>query len=352
MRSILLKIPEICNSDRALVLATVIATRGSTPQKPGSTALFDAHGLIAGTIGGGVVEGRTSEMAVECSKSGKSILYTFNLENDISDKYEAICGGEITILIDGTVCNNIDVFTEIRKSYTDRIPGIIVSLVNKENNDIVIVERHWITSEKSGFLPRKISERILPEVTGILSSASPGFRQTEISMPGEKPVIVLLEPVFPPKELVIGGAGHIGKALSHLGRMLDFAVTVIDDRVEYANKKNLPDADNIIVDDIGRAIRKIKKGKDTYIVIVTRGHKDDAEALRPCIGSGAAYVGMIGSRIKVAQMKEEFIRNKWADEEQWKKIYAPIGLEIKSGSVEEIAVSIAAQIILVRNSTK
>jgi len=89
---------------------------------------------------------------------------------------------------------------------------------------------------------------------------------------------------------------------------------------------------------------------DTYIVIVTRGHSHDAEALRPCIGSDASYVGMMGSRIKVAKMHEEFITNGWATEEQWKKICTPVGIDIGSQTVEEIAVSIAAQLIVYRGN--
>jgi xanthine dehydrogenase accessory factor len=193
-------------------------------------------------------------------------------------------------------------------------------------------------------------EKIGSEASDILSSAAPEFRQIEISIQEKKPGIVLLEPVFPQKQLIIAGAGHIGKALSHLGKLLDFDVTIIDDRKEYANIENLPDADSIIVREIGPAMEEVKKGKDSYIVIVTRGHNDDAEALKPCIGSGAAYVGMIGSRTKVLRMKDEFIRNNWAIEEQWNQIFSPVGLDIKSKTVEEIALSIAAQLVLVRNS--
>jgi xanthine dehydrogenase accessory factor len=350
MKNILLKIPELCHSRPGLVLATVTGTRGSTPQKPGSSALFDSNGLVTGTIGGGVVEGRASKLAVECSRSGTSALFKCQLDNDITDKEEAICGGEITILLDGNPCHHLSVYKEIRDSIKARIPGILVSLVREEDENIVAIERQWMTSKKSLQLPVKILEKLLPEASELLSSVVPEFRQTVISTPGGKMVTVLLEPVFPQKQLIIAGAGHIGKALSHLGRMLDFEVTVIDDRREFANKENLPDADNIIVSEIGSAMKKINMGKDTYIVIVTRGHNDDAEALKPCIGSGAAYVGMIGSRTKVARMKDEFLQNNLAGEEQWEQIYTPVGIDIKSRSVEEIAVSIAAQIILVRNS--
>ena len=90
--------------------------------------------------------------------------------------------------------------------------------------------------------------------------------------------------------------------------------------------------------------------EDIYVVIVTRGHKDDAEALKACIGAGFAYTGMIGSKNKIASMKAEFINNGWATVKQWDSLYTPVGLDIKSKTVEEIAVSIAAQLVLVRNS--
>jgi xanthine dehydrogenase accessory factor len=99
-------------------------------------------------------------------------------------------------------------------------------------------------------------------------------------------------------------------------------------------------------------MQEVKKVKDTYVVIVTRGHKDDAAALKPCIGSDLAYIGMIGSRNKITTMRMNFIEKGWASVEQWAKIYAPVGLDIKSQTVEEIAVSIAAQLVLIRNSRK
>ena len=132
--------------------------------------------------------------------------------------------------------------------------------------------------------------------------------------------------------------------------MLDFEITVIDDRPEFANPENIPFANHIVVDDIGKAISRIDKSRDTFIVIVTRGHKDDGDALRACIDSDAAYIGMIGSKSKVALKRMEFIEKGWATPEQWDKIHAPVGVDIRSKTVEEIAVSIAAQLIQVKNN--
>ena len=108
---------------------------------------------------------------------------------------------------------------------------------------------------------------------------------------------------------------------------------------------NIPDADHLIVKDIGLAMADLDYTGDTYIVIATRGHTSDAEALKPCIGSGAAYVGMIGSKHKVAIMKKRFMDSGLATGEQWARIHTPIGISIGSVTVQEIATSIAAQLV-------
>jgi xanthine dehydrogenase accessory factor len=157
-----------------------------------------------------------------------------------------------------------------------------------------------------------------------------------------------IEPIFPHPRLIIAGAGHIGRAVSHLGSLLDFEVIVIDDRPDLANPERLPDADHIIVDDIARAVYNIPKMPDSYIVIVTRGHRHDEAVLRQCIDSDAAYIGMIGSLNKIAHAGKTALKEGWATKEQMDRIHAPIGLPIQSKTVEEIAVSIAAELVLVR----
>jgi xanthine dehydrogenase accessory factor len=152
--------------------------------------------------------------------------------------------------------------------------------------------------------------------------------------------------------LIIAGGGHIGQALAHLASLLEFEVTVVDDRSDFANENHIPDADHLVVKDIGSAMSEMVYGPDTYVVIVTRGHRQDGEALKACIGSDAAYIGMIGSVHKVGVMKKQFINEQWASKEQWASLHTPIGLEIGSQTVQEIAISIAAQLVEVRNRKK
>jgi xanthine dehydrogenase accessory factor len=105
----------------------------------------------------------------------------------------------------------------------------------------------------------------------------------------------------------------------------------------------------VVVDDIGHFMKGVNPDSNTYCVIVTRGHIQDGQALKPLIGSDAAYVGMIGSKHKVATMKYQFLNEGWATPDQWEVLHTPIGVPIGSKTVQEIAVSIAAQLIAVRS---
>jgi xanthine dehydrogenase accessory factor len=352
MKNIYFQIAETDTPRPGLVLATVTGTSGSTPRKPGSSALFQEGRLIAGSVGGGIIEGRVQEYARNCSDGCESALLQFSLDNETSEPDEAVCGGTITILVDSNPVAHIAAFREMEQSIGSGQPGILVTKVIPWNETSVMIKRCWTTG--AGVIPISCNSEtdLSVEVRSILEAdGRAAYREIEVPVPGEKlQAKIFLEPVFPLPRLVIAGAGHIGKAVSHQGRSLGFEVTVIDDREEFANPVNLPDVDNIIVKDIGEAMRELPKNNNTYIVIVTRGHGHDADALKPCIGSSAAYVGMMGSRVKVAKLHSEFIEKNWATEDTWRKIHTPIGLEIGSETVEEIAVSIAAQLVAQRHA--
>jgi xanthine dehydrogenase accessory factor len=348
MNNIYLLIPGI-NDKSALALATIIGTRGSTPQKSGISAVFDSDSLIAGTVGGGVLEGRVHKISQKVIRTGKSGIYHFELGNDIKFKEEAICGGAATILIDASPADHNDTFEEIAFSFRNRIPGVLVTIVTGKDELNKRIERYWITSDGNKTLPEAYQDAVLKEAAKILSSPDAyNFRNINLETEG-KEAMILFEPLFPPSNLIIAGAGHIGRSLAHLGKLLDFDITVVDDRAEYANPGNIPDAGRFIVEDIGKALKEIKKDKNTFVVIVTRGHNDDAKALKSCINSDARYIGMIGSKSKIEKMHREFVDNGWTSEAGWSALHAPVGLEINSQTVEEIAVSIAAELVLTRN---
>jgi xanthine dehydrogenase accessory factor len=352
MKNIYLQLLDHKSDNGSLVLATVTATQGSTPQKPGSSAIFDKNGLVSGTIGGGVVEGRVQKLAIEAITSKKSRHLRFNLANDISKKEEAICGGQISVLVDANLQNHGSVFEELGRSLENRVPGVLITMVTGLSEDTVLINRYWMSKSVKPGIPVEFLNKIEPVVNEMITQGDASdCREMILSIPDAEPSsLFFLEPVFPKPILVIAGAGHIGRSLAHLADMLGFEVTIFDDRIEYANLDNIPEARHFVVNDIGESLKELKKNKDTYVVIVTRGHKDDAAALKPCIGSDLAYTGMIGSSNKITSMRVSFIENGWATAEQWDTVYSPIGLDIRSRTVEEIAISIAAQLVLIRNS--
>jgi xanthine dehydrogenase accessory factor len=351
---IYLQLLDLIGKNKHCVLATVTSTQGSTPQKPGCSAIFSKKKLLAGTVGGGVVELAIGELASKAIRSGKTGYYRFDLDNDITDLEAAICGGGMSILIDGAPAKHIEVFETLRNSVKNRIPGVLVTFCGSGSSKCNGITRIWITSETMSDFKGKVPEEILSAVKEMLDNSNPNeFREIVLKDSSASDIkMAFLESVVPHIQLIIAGAGHVGKALSHLAKLLDFEVTVWDDRPEFTSKTNLPDADKILSGSIEESLGNIKVDRDSFIVIVTRGHKGDADVLKQFIGSTAGYIGMIGSRRKIAQMRESFLDNRWATVEQWEKIYSPVGLEIGSKTVQEIAVSIAAQLIQVRNQLK
>jgi xanthine dehydrogenase accessory factor len=349
-----LQLLDFIGSNKPCVLATVTGTHGSTPQKPGCSAIFGKKGLLAGTIGGGAVELAVGEIAEKAIISKKSGYFRFDLDNDISDIEAAICGGGMNILVDAAPEKHIEVFEEIRISGINRIPGVLVIFCGSDLSNCDGIKRVWMTSDNLAKFSEIIPDEIIAAANEMLHNPNADeFREIALSGSKENELkIVFLESIVPPKRLIIAGAGHVGKALSHLGKLLDFEVTVWDDRPEYANKTNLPDADKVFSGGLDESMGNIHADRDTFIVIVTRGHKKDADVLRKFIGSEAGYIGMIGSRKKIALVRDSFLKNEWATTKQWNKIHTPIGLEIGSKTVQEIAISIAAELIQVRNQLK
>lgn len=353
-KHIYLQLLNFISSNKACVLATVTGTHGSTPQKPGSSAIFEKEGLLAGTVGGGAVELAVGEIAEKAIISKKSGYFRFDLNNDISDLDASICGGGMNILVDAAPEKHLKIFEAINESENKRVHGVLATLCGSGSSECSEVARFWITAENLKNSSGQIHWEVFTAITEMLSNRNPDeFREIVIRGPEEgEEKMAFLESVVPSPQLIIAGAGHVGKALSHLGKLLDFEVTVWDDRPEYANKSNLPDADKVLSGSLDESIGNIIADRDTFIVIVTRGHKKDADVLKKFIGSNAGYIGMIGSLRKIILVRESFMQNGWATAEQWAKIHTPIGLEIGSTTVHEIAVSIAAQLIQVRNQNK
>jgi xanthine dehydrogenase accessory factor len=159
---------------------------------------------------------------------------------------------------------------------------------------------------------------------------------------------VYIEPIEPSPELYIVGAGHVGFHLARLAHEVGFRVHVVDDREKFANAERFPNAAEIVVDDIPSWIAGANIPPHGYAVIVTRGHTNDLEALRALAPRELRYLGLIGSRAKVARIYDALVADQMPAD-LLKRVHAPIGLDIGAVTPQEIAVSILAELIAVKH---
>lgn len=162
---------------------------------------------------------------------------------------------------------------------------------------------------------------------------------------------VYIEVIEPDEELIVVGGGHIGRSLSYIAAHIGLRVTVIDDRADYANSERFPEADRVICDDFVEALKSLALGPMSYVVIVTRGHKQDELALAEVADSRAGYVGMIGSKRRVSAVFQHLIDDGLSSQ-ALERVHSPIGVDIGAETPEEIAVSIIAEIIGERRKAK
>jgi xanthine dehydrogenase accessory factor len=162
---------------------------------------------------------------------------------------------------------------------------------------------------------------------------------------------IFVEPILPPSDLYIFGAGHVAASLYKIARIACFDVTIIDDREAYANRERFPDAQQVIVEDFEKALAQLTPSEFSYVVIVTRGHRDDMRILRWAVQTPARYIGMIGSKRKIITIFKELQREGLAPN-LFDRVHAPIGLDIGAITPEEIAVSITAELIAKRRNVE
>ncbi|MDA0840417.1 MAG: XdhC family protein [Planctomycetota bacterium] len=345
MRDLYNQIIELSQAGLKCALCTLVSTRGSTPQTAGAKLLVFPDGKTAGTIGGGCVEAEVRRRALQALDSGVPQLMDFVLDHDFGWDDGLICGGRMDVFVDVLDGLNAEVFLALRNRVDSKSPVVLGSFVEGEKAG----QKFIYASEEDEFIGLDGLESS-KEIRDAAREARAANETSLISL-GESENRLFLEPHLPKPILLIVGAGHVGQALAHQGMLLGFEVVVIDDRETFANPDVLPDADKIIVGDIPRLLKEFPIDENTYIVIVTRGHLHDQDALYSVINRPAAYKGLIGSRRKIRMIFDEFLRL-GVEEEAMRQVYAPVGLDIASVTVPEIALSIAAQLVLVRRNKR
>lgn len=320
------------------VLAVVVRAEGSTPVDVGAKALIGPEGLVTGTIGGGAVEAEALRRAGQTRITGRGEVFALTLQGDGADA-DPICGGVMRVLIQPVEATIAAAYADAVRSLDQRERGLLLTVISGELEGGS--RTTWVSAEAI------TTRRGVPSSTD-LSACLEGERVQVVTdaRGGE----VLIEPVVPRPLLVIVGGGHVGQAVAQQASAVGFDLLVIDDRPEFTDPASYPLGTRTRCGAIGATLSAVSIDARTFVVLATRGHRHDAEALATCLRRPAAYVGMIGSRRKVAMMRKDFIASRRATPAEFDRVYAPIGLDIGARTVPEIATSVVAQLISVRRT--
>ena len=322
-----------------IALITIISTSGSTPAKPGTKMLvWGDLGETLGTVGGGCIEAEIITRTKNILPKKENKLITFNLTEDEIDE-SSICGGSMEVLIETFDKNSKQLFKDILKIIENEEKGVLISFISKEKlpNKILLKIPKQTETNNYDIFPPEITESI----TKVLKTEQPTKKMLKDKTE------VFIEAVAEQPMLFLIGAGHISYFITKFAKTVGFRVTVCDDRIKFANKKRFPDADRIIVENFNNIFNTIEINKNSYIVIVTRGHKFDELALEKAVKTDARYIGMIGSKRKVLIILKR-LKERGIPDDILKKVYTPIGLSIGAVTPEEIALSIVSELIKIR----
>lgn len=200
-----------------------------------------------------------------------------------------------------------------------------------------------------------LEHRVLDEAWMAISDGQPRLLHYNMADPSRGDpgvcggqVEVFVEPILPPPTVVIIGAGHVGKAVAYLAKWLGFGVAVSDDRPEFCNKETTPDADAFYACPMEELPKQLKIDRHTFLILTTRGSSVDVAGLPPLLDSGAAYIGIIGSKRRWATTVKE-LQARGVSKERIDRVHSPMGLELHAETPEEIAVSIMAEILMIRD---
>lgn len=303
--------------------------------------LVFADGSQAGTLGGGCVEAEVKRRALRLLDGGKPELLTFQLDHDYGWDDGLICGGRMTMLVHPVPPGStIGYF----RSYRQTVEG------GRGCTEAVLIDE-----ERYG---DRAGDRFLLDGEGKLVSATgddalPPAVQESLRPVSSRPRAYVEQgaaylPTLPRCRLIVVGGGHVGQKVAELAHAVDFEVCVIDDREQYCNAARFPEAERLIVGPIIESVSALEIDEQTFCIIVTRGHNHDEEALSLLARTPARYLGMIGSKRKIRLIFDD-LRSEGVPEELLSRVHAPIGLDIGSQTVAEIAVSIVAELIAARN---
>ena len=331
-----------------VVLATVIRTKGSTPQKPGAKLLVRQDGSGVGTLGGGCVEGDIWFAAKQLMQDGGSAEYKeYELNEELAAEDGLVCGGTMYFLIDPVYSpeDYLPYAEEISDAYNGK-GAVAVATVIKSGDDGISVIGDKLFIRENGDTEGSLGSKDI-DVAAIDKAFElmvHGRNEYVTTATGAK---YFIEAYTTPPQLVICGGGHVSRALASLAKPLEFRLFITDDREEFANQNRFPEADIVVNDKPEDALPTLPINPNTFIVVATRGHRYDNTALLAAAKTSAKYVGLMGSKRKTILIYEDLMRSELT-KDRIKEIRSPIGLDIRARTPEEIAISIMSEILMFR----
>ena len=337
---------ELAQAGRPFAVATVVRTHGSTPQVVGAKLLVtddDARGKAAGTLGGGCVEADAILEARKVLREGGRSLRAHELTEELAWNTGLVCGGTMWILAergeDALSAGGRSVLDDLVRASHGGPPLAIATLLSRQGRDISFAGRAFIDAEG--------------RVVGSLGDSSIDDRAAAAAadqLPHGTPRVVsldegrdlLVDPVAGRPQLVVAGGGHVALAIARQASLLDFDVTILEDRPEFADPQRFSGA-HVIQGDVPAAIASFEYGWSSYLVIATRGHKLDADCILAAVKTPARYIGLLGSRRKTVLI-EKMLRDEGVDDSRIRAIHAPVGLDLGGRTPAEIALSVLAEI--------
>jgi len=316
------------------VLCSIIASSGSTPRGKGAKMSVFADGTTLGTVGGGAVEAESIRSALKALEVKSTFTKGFNLSPDQPADIGMICGGKVVVYFQyfaGGSPDAIEIFDHIVKLFDRNVNSWLITYITDGG-----VKQMGIYEEGAGLL----------YASGISSEAvKPLLKSRGIMQKGDPAYYV--EPLTQAGTVYVFGGGHVSQELVPVIAHVGFRTVVYEDREDFAKPELFPQAVYTVLGSYTDISEHIKITENDYAVIVTRGHQADFEVLEQVLRTDASYVGVIGSRHKIAATFERLIEA-GITEEACKRIHTPIGLPIKGETPAEIAISIAGELILHR----
>jgi xanthine dehydrogenase accessory factor len=318
-------------------LATLVGTRGSTPQKVGARLIAGAGQRLAGTLGGGAVEAEAVREAGLAAAGGRPALREYVLSTGVDD-WGLACGGTMVVFVEPLDASALAWIRPVIEASDGGEPlAVVTALDGPVPGARLLVREAGLAAASSDAalatagsdLGRRALAREAPELSGSAGSQ------------------LYAEPFGPPPALIIVGAGHVGKALAGLARFLGVSVTVLDDRPEYASRERFPEAEHVVAAPVGESLGWLPVRPGTAVVIAMRNQDLDYEATAAALRTSARYVGLIGARRKAILVTERLVSDGFPLE-RVRTLRAPIGLDVGARTPEEIAVSIVAEWLMVR----